>query len=285
MVMLRYKEDVIEVPAVELDEPAAASIATDSDEARRARRIQAVETELADAELNYRRLKDLTKTAKKMVDEVAEVLQSLRNGHVETSEPPKTETQPTPPEADGDLWGDLVSEQPPQPVAPASWRGVHLKEIGFTPKKLEALEAAGVHTVGDFDDRRIEGTIRDIPGIGKATAEKMENAVLLWLSVNRDKENLAMAAKATTSNDESDPEVGDVVARAEQLDDGSEDCLGPKLEVHGSWESGKDYYARDLAITDCPYVMGPQQDDWIRGYVAAKKADEYEMPEEIEEEE
>ncbi len=62
-----------------------------------------------------------------------------------------------------------------------------------------------------------------------------------------------------------------VVARADELDSGHPDCLDP-ADPQGSefWEQGVAAFRRDIRLEDCPYDAGPNQDDWLRGWMAAE---------------
>jgi hypothetical protein len=62
-----------------------------------------------------------------------------------------------------------------------------------------------------------------------------------------------------------------LVARAEELDNGSEKCFDP---VHPAgqdfWEQGTAAFRQDMRLEECPFEPGPERDDWLRGWMAAE---------------
>lgn len=60
--------------------------------------------------------------------------------------------------------------------------------LDLTKKQFEALDEAGIYTVGDFEDCRakkiphLPDGLRSIKGVGEATAERWENDVLAWIA-------------------------------------------------------------------------------------------------------
>jgi hypothetical protein len=77
----------------------------------------------------------------------------------------------------------------PAPAAAASdaWRSRPTTELGLPPKLTEKLADNGIETIGKLEDQRgsFDG-LRGIKGIGEAKADAIEDAVLAWLSRNRD---------------------------------------------------------------------------------------------------
>lgn len=62
-----------------------------------------------------------------------------------------------------------------------------------------------------------------------------------------------------------------MAARAEQLDTRDEHCLDPKHELGGHWwEQGAAAFRADVRIEECPFDPGAEQDDWLRGWMAAE---------------
>ena len=60
-------------------------------------------------------------------------------------------------------------------------------ELGLTAKELEKLEAAGATTIGQLETIRGEdGGLMGVKGIGRATADKIEDQLIDWLSENRE---------------------------------------------------------------------------------------------------
>jgi len=82
------------------------------------------------------------------------------------------------------------------------------------------------------------------------------------------------APSATVEEAEFDP-----CARAVELDDSANPAdltnLDPKHpDGAGYWQSGVDAYNQDAQVSECPYVAGPEADDWIRGWLSAGKDDQ-----------
>jgi len=61
--------------------------------------------------------------------------------------------------------------------------------------------------------------------------------------------------------------------RADWIASGDADGqLNPANEDVKFWNSGSDAYKRaESAISDCPYVPGPEMDDWLRGWLYAER--------------
>lgn len=76
-----------------------------------------------------------------------------------------------------------------------AWRAVSINELGLPPKLTERLVESGIATIGQLEDQRGKGSIhgsglREVEGIGAKKAEQIEDAVLNWLTINRDREAL-----------------------------------------------------------------------------------------------
>lgn len=76
-----------------------------------------------------------------------------------------------------------------------AWRAVSIDELRLPPKLTERLVESGIATIGQLEDQRGKGSIhgsglREVEGIGAKKAEQIEEAVLNWLTVNRDREAL-----------------------------------------------------------------------------------------------
>lgn len=74
---------------------------------------------------------------------------------------------------------------------PNAWRAAYLEVLNLPPALADRLAEAGIATVGQLEDKRAEGDmpgagLRSIKGIGKAKVTLIEDAVLAWLSANRD---------------------------------------------------------------------------------------------------
>ena len=86
------------------------------------------------------------------------------------------------------------------------WREALVSEsLGLTAKILEKLEDAGVRTIGELEDLRAGDGLTSIGGIGQATADKIEEQVLEWLTENRDK--FGEEVEESTEEDEIDDDT------------------------------------------------------------------------------
>jgi hypothetical protein len=65
-----------------------------------------------------------------------------------------------------------------------------------------------------------------------------------------------------------------LVTRAEELDTGVVNCLDP-CHPSGSefWDLGAAAFHQDLHLEECPLEAGTEQDDWLRGWMAAELMD------------
>jgi hypothetical protein len=87
-----------------------------------------------------------------------------------------------------------------------AWREQDIAgSLGLTAKVLEKLEDAGVRTIGELEDLRAGAGLTSIGGIGQATADKIEEQVLEWLTENRDK--LGEVVDDSTDEDQDDDDA------------------------------------------------------------------------------
>jgi hypothetical protein len=92
-------------------------------------------------------------------------------------------------------------------------------EIGealtLTDRQAELLDAEGIFTVGDFEELRsgrytdFPGGVQDLPGIGRAVAEKWEDQILDWIGRQEQARNAAAADSSGEPDDDQDDEEGD----------------------------------------------------------------------------
>lgn len=116
-------------------------------------------------------------------------------------------------------------EQPSAATDPDAWRAVSISELGLKPKLTERLEEAGLTTLGKLEDFRAEisqGREKWPKGIGPAKITEIEDAVVGWLSKNRDAAVLAAAAQpGTTAAAEDDQVVAGETATEVAADESS----------------------------------------------------------------
>ena len=279
--------------AVQKSQPSTQEIA----QAAWKQRIRAISDELAEAALERLEAESRFKAAKNrekaIVEQLSEVMKEgprvmplfdQPSGHgVEVADSVAPDAQ---------TWAESGGPVVIEPRTDDAWRSVHISELQLKPKLQERLEEAGVDTIGRLEDLRAEisqGREKWPKGIGKAKITEIEDAVIAWLSKNRDAQVLAEAkaqVQAETVQDEAaEPSANveetefDPCARAVELDDLANPAdltnLDPKHpDGAGYWQSGVDAYNQDAQVSECPYVAGPEADDWIRGWLSAGKDDQ-----------
>ncbi len=315
---------------------------------------------------------------------LASELRSLRNDEVwqprlPNATPPAgaADQEPTPA---GSLDDPSLGSSRPAASANGSgdaWRSVPLSALNLPPKLTETLIEANAATIGQLEDLR--GQISQAKavwpkGIGVAKQTLIEDAVIAWLTANRDRavfeeihpaavagandaveatpvvecppgdavqaaESPAVAADpiaepaatdpptdkpakakrgrkkkekdtpllvdppatAAAPSKSSPPQAIDdsitlaewegfsneqqlawINSRAAFINDGSEDCLSQKMQSDRFWKSGYEGNGRGMTLADCPYIPGPEADDWIRGLLAAKALENFPDSEEAE---
>lgn len=70
-----------------------------------------------------------------------------------------------------------------------------------------------------------------------------------------------------------------IVARAKEINDGSKGCLDKKLKAVNYWEAGQQHCKDGHPLTECGVIPGPEQDDWLRGFMAEQLLEEFEPTE------
>jgi hypothetical protein len=131
-------------------------------------------------------LKDKTGAAKKRVDEIGK-----RLSYLIARGPDNQQKLPFVDSTDGNS---------------LEWREQDIAEsLGLAAKVLEKLEDAGVRTIGELEDLRAGAGLTSIGGIGQATADKIEEQVLEWLTENRDK--LGEVVDDSTDEDQDDDDA------------------------------------------------------------------------------
>ncbi len=275
------------------------------------RDVRRATDELADATLERLRIEAELKDAKARCKRAAEGLQQLidRGPQIRTRPPcamhrdeatpldqstaqPATESVAP----DATTWA-AAQDQPAsaQPVSGDAWRYVPLADLQLKVKLQERLEEVGVNTIGRLEDLRAEiSNHREKwpKGIGKAKITEIEDAVINWLSKNRDAQIFA-EAKSTQTADTHQPETAmndenredDIEQRVKSIQ--AEGVAGLKPvsctidDSKGPYVSGAEAYDKGWILTDCPYVSGPEQDDWLRGWLASQSTNEWLDPDKI----
>jgi len=190
------------------------------------------------------------------------------------------------------------------PVDPDAWKSVSIDALNLPGKMAERLKEANAETIGRLESLRAEISQARATwpkGIGSARVTQMESAVVEWLTKNRDSAAFAQAQAQSAANGQptaSTPATADaskplnfdqwealseeqqqeyICARAVLIDDGKENCLATKHPSGDQyWNSGYEAFGRDMKVSECPMVAGPEQDDWIRGWLAHGAVEKYE---------
>ena len=155
-----------------LDESAQATEATQSSDA--IAQLAALEADCAAKEREHFTLKEQTSEAKKSYElAVLKLRQAV--ARLTAGDP-----EPLFSQADGGGGGD-------------KWRQCGIDRLNLAASINAKLAEADVLTIGDLEDLRAGKGLRSIAGIGQATVDKIENAVIDWLSENRDAAALSEA--------------------------------------------------------------------------------------------
>lgn len=309
--------------------------------------------ELSATKGEIERHKERLKSLEKEFDRLSLELMHLRNDAEFQPRLPMGDAGAT----DGERLAGQDAANPPAAIPDASqpaaasvtiendaWKSAPLADLGLPPKLAEKL-AEVVDTMGQLENMRAEISLgkRTWPkGIGAAKITIIEDAVVKWLTANRDaavfqqagtqsaetqdvrditaeskdappavssdqptateptakpkrtrkkKEPASAAAAAAAqkppgnasphrdnghvtppTTDPTDAEwSAAIAARATAINDGSTGCLDARLPKPAKqWDSGYEAYSRGLDLTDCPYVVGAEQDDWLRGWMGAR---------------
>ena len=257
-------------------------------------RIRAISDELAEAALERLEAESRYKAAKNrekaIVEQLSEVMKEgprvVPLFDRQPDQQPSGQAAADSVAPDAQTWAESGGHVVIEPLTDDAWRSVHIAELNLKPKLQERLEEAGCDTIGRLEDLRGEisqGREKWPKGIGKAKITEIEDALEAWFRKNRDAAVFAEAqAKAATTAletladfTERSEEIAefDPCARAVELDDDIENLDPRHPEGVGFWESGFQAYNQNAQVSECPYVAGPEADDWIRGWLSAGKDD------------
>lgn len=237
--------------------------------------------------------------------------QMLTRGPIKPAEP-KTDTATTP--------GGNPSESPTAPTTQAAepnavqsdaWRAASINELTTLSEKLrEKLIEAGADTIGTLEDLRAqiaEGKANWPKGIGAAKITQIEDAVIDWLTANRDSYAFQTVPASsensidTTNNTPNEAteewistETWAMMPAAEKSayltarvrairgDDGNPEWAKPAVEGANYFDDGEqEFWATKaagvepptlenfIATAACPWHPCDAQDDWLRGFASA----------------
>ena len=183
-----------------------------------------------------------------------------------------------------------LDAQAPSEAVSDAWRDCTIAELGahgLRSSLVNRLAELGYDTIGKLEDLRAKistGAVDRWPkGIGEAKITEIENAVVGWLTANRD---AGVFGAIPTS-------VGDEAEVEEQAEEPSEyptteawdkstpqqkiDWLGDRCahigttekarESEKAWKLGNDDWHAGKNVDACEYYPGARCDDWLRGWV------------------
>lgn len=310
--------------------------------------VAAAKDRLVECTLEYADLKGKTKAAKDEQEEAVEKLSDLiargwEAFRVAKPQPPIAERvddgsndatgEPTTlVESSGEAKNltaeDIAAHLGYTPNTDTSWRSRPITELSgsITPKIIERLQEDGIHTIGQLEDRRAkcyDNTGEWPKGIGKVKITAIEDALLDWLTANRDKavfaelesghaseqaeeqpgecvsdgeseesedEAAANADDATSLAPATSPATSyttpdDVAAmiRRSQQINDGSDGCLSSKYLDAIWTEGYEAFQAGKSFEQCDYRPGNTQDDWLRGWMAAQATKDYPAAEEKEE--
>lgn len=195
------------------------------------------------------------------------------------------------------IYGDsaTLDAQAPSEAVSDAWRDCTIAELGahgLRSSLVNRLAELGFDTIGKLEDLRAKistGAVDRWPkGIGEAKITEIENAVVGWLTANRDA-GVFGAIPTTEGDTEEVEEVGQDSASdandpryptMEQWDkltaDQKKDWFGSRCENLGTlksiefekaFDAGRDAWHAGKNVDACEYYPGARCDDWLRGWV------------------
>lgn len=147
-----------------------------------------------------------------------------------------------------------------------AWLSKHRDAAVLAESRCETIEVVGE-------------TIEAIPGTistSSETAELLSETVDMVEAVEPKPKKKTRKPKDVASDANSD--AAGILLRAKQIDDNSPDCLDHKhSDGDKFWQSGFEAWDQNAELSDCPYIPGAEQDDWLRGWMTHDFAEKYEV--------
>jgi hypothetical protein len=172
-----------------------------------------------------------------------------------------------------------------QPNTDTSWQSVPTRDIasgikGLGKKKLEAL-CDKFPTMGDIEAARAQASLAGEPfasllpkGIGEGTADALENAMLDWLTENRDGMDVSKTNKEAGEDAEAAAEMAQKQSRMEELevefDGASPSALKAAAKIKPVFDDGRKARMNGEGLSACGWMPGDEQDAWLLGYMAGE---------------
>lgn len=178
---------------------------------------------------------------------------------------------------------------------PDAWKRASIEELGLKPALQEKLIEAGITTIGKLEAFRAEVGDRRAEwpkGIGETKITQIEDAVVDWLTKNRDSQlfsserddadesseiffNAGLGCPAASEWEAmtEDEQSSWLNARAVHLDSDDVDSLTTKNQegTDKEWEEGAEAQEAGDLIVNCPHPPGPDSDAWILGWLWQSK--------------
>ena len=197
--------------------------------------------------------------------------------------------------------GGATTETPTgsQPLAELGnepWRRAPIESLNLKPKLTERLKESDINTVGQLEALRADianNRAKWPKGIGEAKITEIENAVIDWLTKNRDShlfngnESIPVSPPITSADDSSEA-APEKLALEKSWNDYSDEeqveFISKRLleitslelieEFRHEWEGGREAAELGDDATDCIYPPGPKQDAWLKGWQSVQDEDE-----------
>ena len=200
-----------------------------------------------------------------------------------------------------------LDAQAPSEAVSDAWRECTIAELGahgLRASLVQRLAELGYDTIGKLEDLRAKistGAVDRWPkGIGEAKITEIENAVVGWLTANRDAgvfgaipttegdagnvdadEEGGQDSGATAPSEYPTTEAWDKMTGAHKKDwmayrvewlEGNDD-LKPR-ESEKAFNAGRKAWDDGLSVQACDYYPGARCDDWIRGWIVGSEQPE-----------
>lgn len=179
-------------------------------------------------------------------------------------------------------------------INPDAWRSVLVDDLGLPPSITSKLLESCIDNLGQLEDLRIAVSKHEAKwpkGFGLAKVTLIEDALKKRISQSAVSLAEPLGESATLPTPNAPPaavfegawedltaeeQQSFISARAVEINDNSPSCLDRKhADSDRFWSAGyKDFEAGEQ-LADCIYVPGVEQDDYIRGYLAAKAVEDY----------
>lgn len=144
-----------------------------------------------------------------------------------------------------------------------------LQQHGLSRALVKSIiEKGNCESIGELENLRANEGLNSVQGWGEVTCQKIEDALISWLSANRDQKQLA-AARNATPEPATEEEIKRRLAWLEKQ--GGEYTAE---DSDGVWQDGFDARLAGKHYLECNRSCGPLLDDWLRGWMNARNLQE-----------